>query len=148
MAFVIMAAGVFALDQVSKLVIDTLMHTGQSIPVIDGIFHLTYVRNPGAAFGILPYRTGFFVLATLVVTVLILIYYRQLPDGHQYLRAALALQLGGALGNLTDRVRLGAVIDFLDFRVWPVFNLADIAIVTGVGLLILDLVRSPREKGI
>jgi signal peptidase II len=148
MVFVVLAAGVFALDQVTKLVVNALMHTGQSIPIINGIFHITYVRNPGAAFGLLAHRTGFFVLATLVVAILILVYYRQLPAGHPCLRAALALQLGGALGNLADRVRLGSVVDFLDFQVWPVFNVADVALVTGVGLLILDLARPAREKGI
>jgi len=145
--FFLLTVAAFILDQGSKFMVDALMHTGQSIPVIRGIFHLTYVQNPGGAFGILPYRTGFFVLAALLATVWILLFYRQLPAGHRCLRAALSLQLSGVLGNLTDRVRLGFVIDFFDFQVWPIFNVADIALVTGVGLLILNLPRFTREKG-
>ena len=83
-----------------------------------------------------------------MVVLLIFVFLRHLPKEQKLLRAALVLQLGGATGNLIDRVRLGYVIDFFDLRVWPVFNVADIAIVFGVGLLILDLTRNAREKGV
>lgn len=148
LSFFFIAAAVVFVDLLSKIFVVRYMGLNESIPIIKNIFHLTYVQNPGAAFGILAYRTGFFVLAALIVVSFIIIYLRHLPQGHSMLRFALALQLGGVLGNLIDRLRLGYVIDFLDFRVWPVFNLADIAIVIGIGLLILDLARSPRKKGI
>lgn len=142
------AVSIIFLDQITKLAVIRAMSVNQSIPVIPNIFHLTYVQNFGAAFGILAHRIGFFIVVTVAVVLLILIFLRHVPGEHTLLRAALALQLGGALGNLVDRIRLGYVVDFLDFRIWPVFNVADIAIVTGIGLLILDMARSTREEGI
>jgi len=124
------------------------MSLNQSIPVVTNVFHITYVHNFGAAFGLFAHRTGFFIFVTTVVVLLIFVFLRHLPKEQKLLRAALVLQLGGAMGNLIDRVRLGYVIDFFDLRVWPVFNVADIAIVFGVGLLILDLTRNAREKGV
>lgn len=94
----------------------------------------------------LAYQTPFFVAISLIVIGVIVIAYRQLPNRQPYLKLALALQLGGALGNLVDRVRFGYVVDFLDFHIWPVFNLADVAIVVGVGLLCWQLCRR-EEKG-
>lgn len=107
----------------------------ESLPVIKSVFHITYVNNPGAAFGLLANKTPVFIGVTLVVAVFILLTYNYLPPGRPLLRLALALMLGGAMGNLIDRVSFGYVIDFLDFRIWPVFNVADMAIVTGVVLL-------------
>lgn len=125
-----------------------LMTLGESIPVINDVFHLTYLHNPGGAFGILAYRTWFFILVALVVVLLIFGFLRHVrPPGNSWLTAALALQLGGTLGNLLDRIRQGYVIDFLDFRFWPVFNLADTSIVVGVFLLLWQLSRNYREKG-
>lgn len=124
-----------------------LMTLGESIPVIKDVFHLTYLHNPGGAFGILAYRTWFFILVALVVALLILGFLRHFQPGNNWLTAALALQLGGTMGNLLDRVRQGYVIDFLDFRFWPVFNLADTSIVVGVFLLLWQLNRNYREKG-
>ncbi|TLN00162.1 signal peptidase II [bacterium] len=140
---------IFVFDQGIKWLVIRYMEIGQSIPLIDNVFHLTYVQNPGAAFGMLPYQTVFFITVTVLVVGGIALYYRKLPPGRRLLKAGLALQVGGALGNLADRVRFGRVVDYLDFRVWPVFNLADIAIVTGVGLLILELFKAddnPRIK--
>lgn len=137
---------VLALDQGLKFVVQRTMELNQSIPVINNFFHLTYVLNPGAAFGILANRTVFFILATLIVIGFIAYYYRQVPEEKLWLRLALLLLLGGALGNLIDRVRTGYVVDFLDFRIWPVFNIADISISIGVGLLLLDLFFAPDQK--
>lgn len=133
-------------DQLAKLLIVRLMTLGQSIPVIRDVFHLTYVHNPGGAFGILAYRTWFFVVAALVVTGLILGFLRHIQPGNTWLSVALALQMGGTLGNLLDRIRQGYVIDFLDFRFWPVFNLADTSIVVGVFLLLWQLPRIFKKK--
>lgn len=147
MLILLLAVLVILFDQLLKLLVVNTMSLNQSIPVITNVFHITYVHNFGAAFGLLAHRTSFFILVTLVVAFLLLIFLRHLPKEQKLLRAALVLQLGGAAGNLIDRVRLGYVIDFFDFRVWPVFNVADIAIVFGVGLLLLDLTRNAREKG-
>jgi len=129
-------------DQLTKRLVAEFMEIGQTITVINNFFYLTYLRNPGAAFGMLPYQTAFFIAITLVVAVLILYYYRLLSEDHRWLRTGLALQLGGALGNLIDRVTGGYVIDFLDFTIWPpVFNLADSAIVVGIGFFIIAFWR-------
>jgi signal peptidase II len=144
----LIAAVVFLVDQLTKLLIIHTMNLHDSISVIPGVFYITYVKNYGAAFGILAHRTGLFVIITVSVVLLIIFFLRQLPKDQNLLRIALVLQLGGALGNLMDRLLYGFVIDFLDFRFWPVFNVADIAIVAGIGLLMLDLARTTREKGI
>jgi len=137
---------VVLLDQVTKLAVRRRILPGQSIPVWPGVFHLSYVQNPGAAFGILKYQTGLFIAVTAVVATAIIIYARRLGPGAGWLRLALALELGGALGNLIDRLRFGYVVDFLDFRVWPVFNVADMAVVVGVGLLFLHLLRAEGQQ--
>jgi signal peptidase II len=144
--FYLLAFLVLLADQLSKVLIVRLMTLGQSIPVIRDVFHLTYVHNPGGAFGILAYRTWFFVAVALVVTVLILGFLRYIRPGNNWLTVALALQLGGTAGNLLDRIRQGYVIDFLDFRFWPVFNLADTSIVVGVFLLLWQLPRISLKK--
>jgi signal peptidase II len=114
--------------------------------VIANVFHITYWRNPGAAFGILAYRTEFFIIIGTLVAVGIIIALLKLPPGKHLLKVALAMLLGGAIGNLIDRVRIGYVIDFFDFRIWPVFNIADSAIVIGVILLAWFLLVMPETK--
>lgn len=146
MRFILAVLTIFVLDQGIKWLVIRYMEIGQSIPLVDNVFHLTYVQNPGAAFGMLPYKTVFFVVVTVLVVAGIALYYRKIPPDRRWLRAGLILQVGGALGNMVDRLRFGRVIDYLDFRVWPVFNLADIAIVTGVGLLILEMVRGEEAQ--
>ncbi|HHY92196.1 MAG TPA: signal peptidase II [Firmicutes bacterium] len=136
------AGVVVLLDQAAKLAVQRYLLPGQSVPVWPGVFHLSYVQNPGAAFGILKYQTGFFVAITALVTAAIVVYARRLGPEAGWLRFALALELGGALGNLIDRLRYGYVVDFLDFRVWPVFNVADMAVVAGVGLIFFYLLRA------
>jgi len=145
----VLVALVVALDQLSKYLVATYMEAGESIAVIKDFFHLTYVRNPGAAFGMLPYRTVLLVVITLLVIGLIIYYYRTLPPGFWLMKAGLALQLGGAIGNMIDRVRSSYVIDFLDFKIWPpVFNLADSAIVVGIIIFLLSFWRmAPLLEG-
>ncbi|VFU19113.1 Lipoprotein signal peptidase [anaerobic digester metagenome] len=135
-------AVVVGLDQLTKYLIASFMSTGQTVTVIPRLLYLTYIQNPGAAFGLLPYRTIFFIAITLIVMVFMLIYYRALPKSFYIMRLGLALQLGGALGNLIDRLRYGQVIDFIDLQFFPpVFNLADSAIVIGVGMFIIAFWR-------
>lgn len=134
------------LDQATKFWIQSRMVTGESLPVIAGFFHITYVLNAGAAFGILENKTWFFIgVALLLVGGMVYIYPR-LPADKPLLRLGAGLLTGGAIGNLIDRIRIGSVVDFFDFRIWPVFNIADICIVCGVGCLIYVLTFS-RDVG-
>lgn len=123
----------FLADYLTKHWIRHSMRPGQSIRIIPHVFHITYVENRGAAFSILPNATWLFVLISVVVVAVIVVYRKRLNDG--WGQVALGLILGGAVGNLLDRLRFGMVTDFLDFRVWPVFNLADSGIVVGAALL-------------
>lgn len=139
-------SGVFLLDRVTKMMVQRYLVEGESIPVIKNIFHLTYYRNPGAAFNVLAHRTGFFIVIALVVLSIILYYYNKIPLDKPFARTALALQFGGVAGNLVDRIFGGYVVDFLDFRFWPVFNIADSAIVIGVILLSWQILTWPEEE--
>jgi len=123
-------------DQLSKWVVRAAFSPGYSVPVIPSVLHLTYVQNTGAAFGLFPgYAGALMILAAAVVGWIVLELRRQAPrtKGGQL---GLLLILGGAIGNLLDRLRFGYVVDFIDLRVWPVFNLADSAITIGVALLL------------
>lgn len=146
MRFVLLALGLLALDQWTKWLVINRMALGESIPVIDGIFHLTFVQNPGAAFGMLPYKTVFFIVMTVLVIAGIAYYFTQISQDRFLLKTGLAIQVGGAVGNLVDRIRFGYVVDFFDFRIWPVFNIADIGISIGVGILFIELLRDQTES--
>ena len=151
--YVWMMAAVVALDQVTKLLVDRLMALHESHEVLDGFLRLTYVRNRGAAFGILsdaelPFQAGLFSLLSLAALAAIGLYAWRLPAQSRLPRMALAVIMGGAIGNLIDRMRLGYVIDFVDAYLgphhWPAFNVADSAITVGVVLLVLDMVLQPH----
>jgi len=145
--FSIITLSVILLDQLTKYLVQRFLSEGDSVPIIKGLFHLTYYRNPGAAFNILLHQTEFFIVITIIVMAVIIYFFRQLPREKILARTALALQLGGAGGNLIDRVSGGYVVDFLDFRVWPVFNIADSAIVVGVLILSWEIIRwEEREE--
>lgn len=143
--FIIITLAAFLLDRLSKMVVMNNMWQGQSIPVWPGIFHLTYIQNPGAAFGMLAGKTWFFVGITLLVLLAMLIGYRWIAKAGRLYQWALGLIAGGAIGNLVDRMSYTRVIDFLDFRVWPVFNLADTFICIGVGLILLDTLKEFKK---
>jgi signal peptidase II len=140
----IFAAFIFAVDQLTKALVKMHMAPNQSIPVIDNILHLTYVQNTGAAFSLLKGRVFFFVVVSFAVIAVIVYYLIRLPKEKKLFKFTLALVLGGAFGNLVDRLRFGYVVDFIDFRIWPVFNVADSAVVIGV-LLLLYLVMFDSE---
>ncbi|MGI6129386.1 MAG: signal peptidase II [bacterium] len=147
MTLIFVGAGIIvAIDQFTKALVRQSLLPGQSLPIWPGVFHLTYVQNPGAAFGLLKNQTGLFVVVAAVVVVAVMFYASRLQPHMALVRWAMALVLGGALGNLIDRLRFGYVVDFLDFRIWPVFNVADMAIVTGVGLLFLYLLQSEGKQ--
>lgn len=144
-----------ALDQISKVQIMQTMRLHESIPVVSEFFSLTYIRNPGAAFGLLAssgqtFRLIFFGLTSVFALGLLgMIFYRLRQDDWVG-QLSIAGILGGAIGNLLDRVRFGEVIDFLDFYVngyhWPAFNVADAAISVGVFFLILHFALEKKEE--
>jgi len=140
---------VLALDQLSKMVVMATVPLHARVPVIAGFFDITHIHNPGGAFGFLAaygerLRQVLFVAAAVLAIGLILYYYVHTPDTHRFLSAALALVLGGALGNLVDRIRFGKVVDFLDVYVndlhWPAFNIADSAITVGIFIFTYHLI--------
>jgi signal peptidase II len=137
----LVAVAVVALDQWTKAAITNYIgaHHGQSLKLLGGKVVIDLVHNRGAAFGILPNQTFLFVAIAVVVIVAIIASYRRVVQGSLWFRLALGLILGGAVGNLIDRLRLGYVVDFIDLRWWPVFNIADSCIVIGVALLVLTL---------
>lgn len=148
-------AGAFvALDQVTKMYIHANFTLGESVPVIQDIFHITSVRNIGAAFGIFTtasetFRQIFFLSMPPIAMVMILMMLKGVENWDRWQILALSSIFGGAVGNYIDRLRYGYVIDFLDFHyknVWsyPAFNVADSAIVGGVGLLLLITFRRER----
>jgi len=129
---------VYAIDRVTKLFALKALHTGESIEVLPRIFNFTLVLNNGAAFGLLKDQAAFFIIVSVIVVVCIIVYAWRTGITSVPLAVSLGLMLGGALGNLVDRISFsGCVIDFLDFRIWPVFNVADSAISVGVAILIL-----------
>ena len=140
------------LDQLTKWIAVAKLKPIHDIPIIDGIFHLTYVENRGAAFGILQGKHLFFIVITVLVMVFITVYYYKLPKERQYhwMRLGLVLLGSGAIGNLIDRVRLGYVVDFLYFKLidFPVFNLADICVVVGVTIVSVFILISPDHNKI
>ena len=139
---------VFVIDQLVKHLVVSTMHLGQSFPVIKGIFHITYVLNPGAAFGMLEHQRWFFIVVALAAVLLGVAFYKKLQQESFLMRSGAGLLLGGAVGNLADRIQSGLVVDFLDFRIWPVFNIADIAICAGAGILIFDIWQRRNEDDI
>ncbi len=144
-----LAVIVIGLDRLSKYYIEASMWPGMSIPVIKNVFHITYIINPGAAFGILEYQTGFFIVVSVLMVAAAIWYVPRVPVQYRLLRYGIGLLTGGAMGNLFDRIRYGGVVDFLDFRIWPIFNIADIAIVCGVGCIIITylyVMRKEEEK--
>jgi signal peptidase II len=146
---------IVCLDQITKALVDRYMSLYESRAVVDGLVKLTYVQNRGAAFGILsdadlPYQSALFAVVSLLALAAIAAYAWKLPPGSRMPRLALALIMGGAVGNLLDRVRLGYVVDFVDVHWgvhhWPAFNVADSAISVGVALLLLDILRHPQGE--
>ncbi len=140
--FFALALFILACDQFSKNWIIRQFEPGESWPIVKGIFHLTYVRNPGAAFGILAFRTSFFIIISLLMIFLIIYGERFFTQESFSLRLGMSLLAGGATGNLIDRMKYGYVVDFLDFKIWPVFNVADISLVVGIVLLFYGLQKS------
>lgn len=142
------------LDQWTKWLVHTRFRVGESVDLIDPILALTYVRNKGAAFGILQtasasFREPFFMLVPIIAIGVIGYLYYKLENDQRFSALALSLVLSGAIGNLIDRIRLGYVVDFVDVHWrevyhWPAFNVADSCIVVGVGILFLQSFQAPK----
>ena len=144
---------IVAFGQVTKALVDDFMTLHESRTIVEGLVRLTYVQNRGAAFGILseaglPYQSLMFSVVSLLALLAIALYAWRMPVQSRLPQTALALVMGGAIGNLLDRARLGYVIDYVDVywgaHHWPAFNVADSAITVGVALLVLDILRNPQ----
>lgn len=144
------AAIIFALDQATKFLIvqNIPMHGSWSFaPAFARLFKFTFITNTGAAFGMFPQLGGAFMIVAMVVIVAIVIFYHHLPAEKFWVRVSLGLQLGGAMGNLLDRILRGYVVDFVDIGFWPIFNIADLSIVLGVTLLAYYLWHEENSAG-
>jgi len=137
------------LDQFTKFLVTIHVPMHFSIPVIEGFFSITHIRNPGVAFGLFAsqeseYKVVFFIIISLIAIIAILVIFHQSPDDKRAVRVGLILIFSGAVGNLIDRVLHKEVIDFLDFFYkgshWPAFNVADSCITIGVSFMIFDLI--------
>lgn len=150
MGFIIGVLLVILTDQVSKIWIANHLELGESIPVINRIFHLTYIQNPSSAFGLLPFSNRTFIIIGIIIIVLGIIFLSRFTRRDKPVFYSFILILGGSLGNLIDRFRIGSVIDFLDFRIWPIFNVADSAINIGIFILIIHYLfrqeKPPEEE--
>ncbi len=127
-------------DQLSKYYISHWLTPNISIAVVPHFFHITFILNAGAAFGILENQRLLFILIAVFILSGVGYFYRKIPLSDRLFRFGLGLMAGGAVGNLIDRIATGYVIDFFDFRIWPIFNIADIAIVCGVIMMIYTII--------
>ena len=152
--FILCAAVIIALDQITKAAITSRFLLHESYGVIDGFFNIVYVINPGAAFGFLAgasatFRYIFFIGITVIAILLIIYYLVKSRSGSIVIVISLTLIFAGAVGNLIDRIRFGAVVDFLDVYVgtwhWPAFNVADSAISIGAALMIWEMIARHKK---
>lgn len=137
---ILISSCIVALDQFTKFLVQSRMNFGSSIVVIKGLLDISYVTNDGAAFGLFRGWNPIFIMVTFIAIVFIFVYYRQFKDD-LWMRIALGFLLGGAVGNLIDRIRINQVIDFINFRWWPSFNVADISVCIGAGMLLIRIIR-------
>ena len=126
-------------DQYTKFLIRKNFQLNESAPLIKSILHLTYVTNTGSAFSLFQGFNSIFILFSIVVIGTILYFIKRINDEEKFMQFALGLLLGGTIGNIIDRILHGHVTDFIDFRIWPVFNIADSAVSISVILLIILL---------
>ena len=149
--YILLVAATLVLDRWTKTLIQSRFDLNESVSIIDGLFNITYVRNTGVAFGIFssistPLKSVLLSVFTGLAAIVVIAYSMRNPVRNRLLQAALGLILGGALGNLYDRLSYGYVVDFLEFYIgsyhWPSFNVADSAISTGVILLAIEIIRN------
>ena len=146
MRFLGLGLAVLLLDQITKYLAVSYLPPGESVALPGHLLYLTLVRNPGAAFGLFPHGTPFLILLTCGVLVFVWLNRSAIAQQSSLFKLGLTLALAGGIGNLADRLRWGYVIDFLDVRLWPIFNVADMAIVTGVVLLLWLVIRGDETR--
>ena len=153
--FILGAAVIVVLDQITKSAVIARFSLHETLEIIPGLFNLVYVMNPGAAFGFLAdasptFRYVFFIGVTIAAAGLIVYYLVKSNPRNRLLAGSLTLIFGGAVGNLIDRIRFGAVVDFLDVYIgashWPAFNVADSSITVGAVLMIWEMLRNRKSK--
>ena len=130
---------IILIDQITKFLIRINFQLNETLPLIKNIFHLTYIHNFGAGFGILQQQRWILIFISLVVIGIIFYYFDRIKEKEILLQVLVGFVLGGTIGNLIDRLIYGFVIDFLDFRIWPIFNFADSFVTIGVVGLIIYL---------
>lgn len=146
---IVMAAAV-VIDQVLKLIVINTLEIGQTIPLIEGVFHFTYIRNYGAAFSILQNKQEFLIIITaMVMLAAAVVMFKNIKNFSRLASFSLAAIIGGGIGNIIDRIRFGYVVDFLDFRLigFPIFNFADCCVVIGAFALIAAVFISEKKDG-
>ncbi len=145
--FYLIVALVFASDQLSKWWVMKTLGDGGEKQIFGNAFMLTLAHNRGGAWGVMPQNGIVFIVFAAVAIVALMVAYHRMPQIELFVGTAFALALGGAMGNLLDRLRFGSVVDFFNVNIihWPIFNVADSAITIGIILLLLHFVRSPKE---
>lgn len=139
--YYIIIAAIIILDQLVKKAVVASIALNESIPLMENIFHLTYIQNRGAAFSIMEgFRIALILLPTVLIIVAMIYIFKKRKTAHPLLLLSLSFISGGGLGNVIDRLTLGYVVDYLDFRVFPIFNAADIFVCLGCGLLIVYII--------
>jgi len=146
--YIVIIAIVIVLDQLTKYLIQANFDLNTTVSLIDGIFHITYIHNSGAAFSLFENKTGFLIAMQVIVISIVLVYLvKKQKKEHWCLLLSLSLIVAGGMGNLIDRAAKGYVVDFLDFRIWPIFNVADISVCVGCGLLVLYMFFIEPKRG-
>lgn len=142
--FIYISIPVIIIDQILKIIVERNIPRGFRIKVIEGFLNISHVTNDGAAFGILRGWNWGFVIIAIIAIIFIIFYYKRFQESF-WMRISLGFLLGGAIGNLIDRIRLGHVTDFIDFRFWPAFNVADISVSIGAVMLIIYMFKYSEE---
>ena len=137
MLFYLTALIIIFLDQLSKSFIRRSLQLNQSVPVIQNVLHLTYLTNTGSAFGLFKGLNLAFILISIAVIIFILHYFKKIKNYETLWIFSLGFLMGGTIGNIIDRLIYSAVTDFIDFRIWPVFNVADSAISVSIVIMII-----------
>ncbi len=146
--FIRVGIAIIFFDQLTKHLVNLFLAEGQSILLIPHFFYLTHIRNSGVSFGLFKDKIplAFYLGMSLLAIGMLIFFLRDRGQRNRNQRIATGLIAGGILGNLIDRVRLGTVVDFLDFKVWPIFNLADTAITIGIVILLIQEIKKPQIK--
>lgn len=145
----VLFVSIIALDQYIKSQVVTYMAVGDTIPLVKNVFHITYVSNPGAAFGILPYQRPFLLSAGVLMLAAGFFYYSKIKIENPLVKFAGIIAAAGALGNMIDRITFGFVVDWFEVRGFPVFNVADVAIVVGMFIMMYVVIfQSEKSNGV